>query len=58
MGSGVVVAHVKNTLIVILNNNAKVAQLVEYYLAKVGVASSNLVFRSRNKTRGIGAWLI
>ena len=26
MGSGVVVAHVKNTLIVILNNNANVAQ--------------------------------
>ena len=28
-------------------NNAKVAQLVEHNLAKVGVASSNLVFRSR-----------
>ena len=27
-------------------NNAKVAQLVEHDLAKVGVASSNLVFRS------------
>jgi hypothetical protein len=26
--------------------NAKVAQLVEHDLAKVGVASSNLVFRS------------
>ncbi len=26
--------------------NAKVAQLVEHYLAKVRVASSNLVFRS------------
>ena len=29
-----------------LNTNAKVAQLVEHDLAKVGVASSNLVFRS------------
>ena|GEM_PF-6867425 len=28
-------------------NNAKVAQLVEHNLAKVGVASSNLVFRSK-----------
>jgi hypothetical protein len=28
------------------NTNAKVAQLVEHDLAKVGVASSNLVFRS------------
>ncbi len=30
-----------------LKLNAKVAQLVEHDLAKVGVASSNLVFRSR-----------
>ncbi len=29
-------------------NNAKVAQLVEHDLAKVGVASSNLVFRSKH----------
>ena len=29
-----------------VTNNAKVAQLVEHDLAKVGVASSNLVFRS------------
>ena len=28
------------------DNNAKVAQLVEHDLAKVGVASSSLVFRS------------
>ena len=28
-------------------NQAKVAQLVEHDLAKVGVASSNLVFRSK-----------
>jgi hypothetical protein len=30
----------------IVNKQAKVAQLVEHDLAKVGVASSNLVFRS------------
>ena len=30
-----------------LKPNAKVAQLVEHDLAKVGVASSNLVFRSK-----------
>jgi hypothetical protein len=30
------------------NTNAKVAQLVEHDLAKVGVASSNLVFRSKS----------
>jgi hypothetical protein len=30
-----------------LITNAKVAQLVEHDLAKVGVASSNLVFRSK-----------
>jgi hypothetical protein len=32
-----------------INTNAKVAQLVEHDLAKVGVASSNLVFRSIEK---------
>ncbi len=32
--------------------NAKVAQLVEHNLAKVGVASSNLVFRSNKKASG------
>ena len=30
----------------IFSTQAKVAQLVEHYLAKVRVASSNLVFRS------------
>jgi hypothetical protein len=30
------------------STNAKVAQLVEHDLAKVGVASSNLVFRSKS----------
>ena len=30
-----------------LNNNAEIAQLVEHDLAKVGVASSSLVFRSK-----------
>ena len=29
-------------------NNAEIAQLVEHNLAKVGVASSSLVFRSKN----------
>ena len=29
--------------------NAEIAQLVEHNLAKVGVASSSLVFRSQNK---------
>ena len=31
------------------NRNAEVAQLVEHNLAKVGVASSSLVFRSKTK---------
>ena len=30
-----------------LCNNAEIAQLVEHNLAKVGVASSSLVFRSK-----------
>ena len=39
---------------IILSNNvkiAKVAQLVEHDLAKVGVAGSSPVFRSNNRTR-------
>ena len=32
----------------VLTHNAEVAQLVEHNLAKVGVAGSNLVFRSQN----------
>ena len=39
----------KCTLIVMTKSKAKVAQLVEHDLAKVGVASSNLVFRSISK---------
>ena len=31
-------------------DNAEIAQLVEHNLAKVGVASSSLVFRSENQT--------
>ena len=31
-------------------NNAEIAQLVEHDLAKVGVASSSLVFRSTRET--------
>lgn len=36
------------------SENAKVAQLVEHDLAKVGVASSNLVFRSLDAFAGGG----
>lgn len=32
-------------------SNAKVAQLVEHDLAKVGVAGSNPVFRSKSRSR-------
>ena len=31
-----------------VQNNAEIAQLVEHNLAKVGVASSSLVFRSKS----------
>ena len=31
-------------------SNAEIAQLVEHNLAKVGVASSSLVFRSKNES--------
>ena len=34
---------------VVLKHNAEIAQLVEHNLAKVGVASSSLVFRSKSK---------
>ena len=34
----------------IANDNAEVAQLVEHDLAKVGVASSSLVFRSGDES--------
>ena len=37
---------VQSYYILVITSNAKVAQLVEHDLAKVGVASSNLVFRS------------
>ena len=33
----------------IVQKNAEIAQLVEHNLAKVGVASSSLVFRSKSK---------
>ena len=33
---------------VLSNDSAEIAQLVEHNLAKVGVASSSLVFRSEN----------
>ena len=34
----------------IVQKNAEIAQLVEHNLAKVGVASSSLVFRSKSKS--------
>ena len=37
----------------ICNHNARVAQLVEHDLAKVGVASSNLVSRSKALEKGL-----
>ena len=37
-------------------SNAKVAQLVEHNLAKVGVARSNRVFRSKNKSPDHNYW--
>ena len=42
----------KNGIALSLKNNfAEIAQLVEHNLAKVGVASSSLVFRSREVIR-------
>lgn len=35
-----------------ISRQAEIAQLVEHDLAKVGVASSSLVFRSQRKTWG------
>ena len=37
-----------NILLSVVNSYAEIAQLVEHNLAKVGVASSSLVFRSRD----------
>ena len=45
----------KNGIALSLKNNfAEIAQLVEHNLAKVGVASSSLVFRSRKVIRNDG----
>ena len=38
-----------------LQSNAEIAQLVEHNLAKVGVASSSLVFRSKAKAQ-VAEW--
>ena len=54
-GGGMVDAHVSGACVerhagsspVLGTMNAEIAQLVEHNLAKVGVASSSLVFRSR-----------
>ena len=43
--------NAKKSLIFVRQNQAKVAQLVEHNLAKVGVASSNLVFRSKSSDK-------
>ena len=40
------------------NKNAEIAQLVEHNLAKVGVASSSLVFRSRKRSKALGLFFI
>ncbi len=37
------------------NSSAEIAQLVEHDLAKVGVASSSLVFRSSFKSRCVSS---
>ncbi len=42
--------YVKLPIFAFTKTKAKVAQLVERNLAKVEVASSNLVFRSKNKS--------
>ena len=38
--------------------NAEIAQLVEHNLAKVGVASSSLVFRSRKPSEFSGGFFV
>ena len=38
----------RDILLFVVNSYAEIAQLVEHNLAKVGVASSSLVFRSRD----------
>ena len=52
--------HVLNLPSRYTTDQAKIAQLVEHNLAKVGVASSNLVFRSRVYSQSIfnilGSW--
>ena len=42
---------------VLSNDSAEIAQLVEHNLAKVGVASSSLVFRSNGCSNG-GKWML
>ncbi len=43
--------HIKKSVFLPPISQAEVAQLVEHNLAKVGVASSSLVFRSTKKRR-------
>ena len=44
-------AVLKKVVLLQPQNQAEIAQLVEHDLAKVGVASSSLVFRSKAKLR-------
>ena len=44
-------AVLKKVVLLPRNSQAEIAQLVEHDLAKVGVASSSLVFRSANAAR-------
>ena len=42
----------------VLTKNAAIAQLVEHNLAKVGVASSSLVFRSKNLRQRLAVFFL
>ena len=50
--------HIKKSVFLPPNSKAEVAQLVEHNLAKVGVASSSLVFRSNVETQCIASLFI
>ena len=47
-------AELKKVVLLPRNSQAEIAQLVEHDLAKVGVASSSLVFRSTRSRIGSG----
>ena len=54
MGEKIVYLKFKYYFCTAFGENAEIAQLVEHNLAKVGVASSSLVFRSDCSNGGIG----